>query len=458
MTADKSKILLVDDEENCLRSVKDVFDLEGLECFTANSGLKALDIFDRSDIDIVITDIRMPGMSGIELLNKIKERRPTTPVLMLTGYGSIEDAVKSIKMGAYNYILKPVNVNDLLADIRDIIAELELKGEEDSEVVLFSGLPAGKRIIGNSDRLYHVTELIQKVAKTDLSVLILGESGTGKELAAAAIHHSSDRTKGPFVRINCAALPETLLESELFGYEKGAFTDAKTTKKGKVELADGGTLFLDEIGDMAPAMQAKLLRVLEEREVDRLGSNSAKGKSVDIRVISATNQQLRNAVEHGTFRNDLYYRLNTVTVEMPALREIRDDLPLLANHFVKEYAARLRRAIPAISDEAMNTLLKYNWPGNVRELANAMRRAVALCDGGEIRNVDLPEHMIHCEPETKPAEIESDYLEPLTLAEVEKQHIIRVFENVNGNRSKASNLLGIHRDTLLRKLKQYGLN
>lgn len=456
MSTKKSKILLVDDEVNCLRSVKDVIDLEGFECLTANSGFAALEIFARNDIDIVVTDIRMPNMNGIELLKKIKERKPSTPVLMLTGYGSIEDAVNSIKLGAYNYILKPVNVADLLADIQDILSEIESRGDKETSLAFTDEIPEGKRILGQSEKLNNVNQLIQKIAKTDLSVLIQGESGTGKELAAMAIHYSSDRAKKPFISINCAALPETLLESELFGYEKGAFTDAKTTKKGKVELAHTGTLFLDEIGDMSTSMQAKLLRVLEVRELDRLGSN--RSRKIDIRLISATNQDLRAAMENGLFRSDLYYRLNTVNVEMPALREIHEDIPLLANYFIKEYATRLCRPIPLLCDQSKQILLNYDWPGNVRELANAIRRAVALCDGDEIRNPDLPEHLVSYEAGSVPSAIESDQDQFLPLAEVEKRHILKVLESVDGNRSKAANLLGIHRDTLLRKLKQYGLS
>ena len=451
----RSKILLVDDEINCLRAVRDVFDLEGFNCLTANSGMAAIELFDRNDIDIVVTDIRMPKMNGIELLKKIKERKPSTRVLMLTGYGSIEDAVESIKLGAYNYILKPVNVADLLADIHDILKEIEGEPDKESSAALIEELPEGKHLLGRSERLNTVTQLIQKIAKTDLSVLIQGESGTGKELAAMAIHYSSDRAKRPFISINCAALPETLLESELFGYEKGAFTDAKTSKKGKVELAHTGTLFLDEIGDMSHAMQAKLLRVLEARELDRLGSD--RKRKVDIRLLSATNQDLRSAMEQGHFRNDLYYRLNTVNIVMPALREMREDIPLLANSFIKEYAIRLGRPVPVINDESMDVLLKYNWPGNVRELGNSMRRAVALCDGGVIRNPDLPEHLVQYETSNTHFS-ESEMNKPLSLAEVEKRHILNVLEGVNGNRSKAANLLGIHRDTLLRKLKQYGLS
>ena len=455
MVNSRSRVLLVDDEINCLRSVKDVFDLEGIDCLTANSGTTALDIFDRNDIDIVVTDIRMPNMNGIDLLKKIKERKPLTHVLMLTGYGSIEDAVESIKLGAYNYVLKPINVADLLADVKDILNMIE-GGEDKTETTPgFHELPEGKQILGRSDRIKNVKQLIQKIAKTDLSVLIQGESGTGKELAAMAIHYSSDRAMNPFVSINCAALPETLLESELFGYEKGAFTDAKKTKKGKVELAHTGTLFLDEIGDMSAPMQAKLLRVLEARELDRLGSD--RSLKVDIRLLSATNRDLRAAMERGEFRSDLFYRLNTVNIVMPSLREIPDDILSLANYFIKEYATRLNRTIPKLTDESKDILTRYHWPGNVRELGNAMRRAVALCDGILIYKIDLPEHLVNFEISEVSLTRKDRDEELLPLVEIEKRHILKVLEKVNGNRSRAASLLGIHRDTLLRKLKQYGL-
>jgi DNA-binding NtrC family response regulator len=455
MTDKQSRILIVDDEENCLRAIKDVFDLEGIECLTANNAAKAIEYFDRYEIDIVITDVKMPGLTGIDLLKRVKKRRPSTYVLMLTGYGSIEDAVESIKLGAYQYIMKPVIMDDLLAQIKEIMTRLTAEANQSPLHEIAELLPSGKTILGKSLRLRNVAQLISKIANTDLPVLILGESGTGKELAATAIHFASDRVNKRFVAINCAAFPDTLLESELFGYEKGAFTDARVSKAGRVEEANGGTLFLDEIGDMKPTMQAKLLRVLEEQEFQRLGSNQS--KKVDIRIISATNQDLRQGLETGAFRVDLYFRLNAVSLAMPPLREIPEDIPLLANHFAQQFSSRFGRSSTQITDDALLALQKYHWPGNVRELANAIRRAVALCDGEQIRTYDLPPHISLSEP-LPPKEAFLIKEKSLLLSEVEREHILRILEIAEGNKSLAANMLGIHRDTLLRKLKKYGLN
>ncbi|MBN2357100.1 sigma-54-dependent Fis family transcriptional regulator [candidate division KSB1 bacterium] len=446
-------ILIVDDEENCLRALKDVFELENLECITTNSAVKALDLFTHNDIDIVITDVRMPVINGIDLLKKLKKVKPEVYVIMLTGYGSISDAVASIKLGAYEYIMKPVIMEDLLGHIKEIFAQLEIHSPFEPTMALKVPMPRGKVLLGNSVRIQNVGKLISKIANTDLPVLILGESGTGKELAANAIHYTSDRCKKPFVAINCAAFPDTLLESELFGYEKGAFTDAKTSKAGKIEEADGGTLFLDEIGDMKIAMQAKLLRVLEEREFQRLGSN--RSREIDIRLISATNRDLYQAIAEKTFRADLYYRLNAVTISMPPLREISEDIPLLAEHFAREFAGRFGRKVSGISTEALTALMKYNWPGNVRELANAIRRSIALSDGSEIREFDLPPHFSLQESEALTPHAEKS--KSLLLEDIEKEHILKVLDIAAGNKSEAAAILGIHRDTLLRKLKKYGV-
>ncbi len=452
MMEQKARILLVDDEENCLRALKDVFELEEIDCITANSGLKALDLFNHNDFDIVITDVRMPGITGIDILRQVKRLRPETFVIILTGHGSIHDAVASIKLGAYQYILKPVIMDDLLPLIKEILTRIEQESSASPLLNLKEPLPSGKTILGQSVRLQNVAKLISKIANTDLPVIILGESGTGKELAATAIHHSSDRAVKPFVAINCAAFPDTLLESELFGYEKGAFTDARNSKAGRIEEADGGTLFLDEIGDMKPAMQAKMLRVLEEHEFQRLGSN--KSRRVDIRLISATNRDLRQAIQEKAFRADLYYRLNAVSIAMPPLREIPEDIPLLASHFAREFAARFNRPPVQVEQEAMACLQSYTWPGNVRELANAIRRAVALSDGKTIRLFDLPPHINQesvVAEKTAPDNSKSNLLE-----DIEREHILKVLDLSGGNKSEAAQILGIHRDTLLRKLKKYG--
>ena len=453
MTENLPRILLIDDEENCLRVVSDVFTLEGIDCVTANNGQKGLEFFDRLDIDIVITDVRMPGITGIEILHEVKMRKPDTFVIMLTGYGSIDEAVQAMKLGAYQYILKPVIVEDLIEQIKEIIEKLDSVKNNSHLAHIADTIPDNKKILGSSLRIQNVAKLISKIAGTDLPVLILGESGTGKELAATAVHHASDRAQKKFIAINCAAFPDTLLESELFGYEKGAFTDARTSKPGKIEESHGGTLFLDEIGDMKPAMQAKLLRVLEEQEFQRLGSN--KSIKVDIRIISATNRDLKQAIEEGEFRADLFYRLNAVNIIMPSLRDISEDIPLLANNFAKQFANRLNRKVTQISKDAISVLQKYKWPGNVRELANAIRRAVALSDGPQINIYDLPPHIT--EDNQNINDVQPIKKKTLVLADIEREHILAVLEVAKGNKSLAANMLGIHRDTLLRKLKRYGI-
>jgi len=451
MVNEKTRILLVDDEENCLRALKDVFELEHIDCATASNGAKAIDIVTHNDIDIVITDVRMPGISGMDLLKQIKRIKPQVYVLMLTGHGSINDAVRSMKLGAFQYILKPVIMEDLLTQTKELLQKIDEQNVASPLQKLKTSLPTGKVIVGHSVRLQNVAKLISKIANTDLPVLILGESGTGKELAATALHYSSDRKDKPFVAINCAAFPDTLLESELFGYEKGAFTDARSSKAGKIEEADSGTLFLDEIGDMKPAMQAKLLRVLEEQQFQRLGSN--KYFKIDIRIISATNRDLRQAIEDGLFRADLYYRLNAVSLLMPTLREIPEDIPLLAGYFAKEFAQKFNRQVEGLSEDALVALQSYYWPGNVRELANAIRRSVALADGKQIQIFDLPPYIANAQFE-KP-EGKTGKPQKLLLADIEKEHILAVIDMVHGNKSEAAQILGIHRDTLLRKLKKY---
>jgi len=344
-------------------------------------------------------------------------------------------------------------MEDLLAQVKDLLRKIDQERTASPLQALKDNLPMGKVIIGQSVRLQNVAKLINKIASTDLPVLILGESGTGKELAATAIHYSSDRSDKPFIAINCAAFPDTLLESELFGFEKGAFTDARNSKAGKIEEADGGTLFLDEIGDMKPAMQAKLLRVLEEQQFQRLGSN--KYRQIDIRIISATNRDLNQAIQEGLFRTDLFYRLNAVSILMPTLREIPDDIPLLSNYFAKEFASKFDRKVEGLAEEAIEALKKYHWPGNIRELANAIRRSVALADGKQIQLFDLPPYIANGQYE--PLHGQPSKPQKLLLADIEKEHILSVMDMVQGNKSEAAQLLGIHRDTLLRKLKKYGL-
>jgi len=451
--SENPRILVVDDEENCLRALNDVFDLEGLACLTSNNAAKALDLINHNDIDIVIADVRMPVMSGLDLLKQIKKTKPDIHVIMLTGYGSITDAVASIKWGTHQYVMKPVITEDLLLMVKEILAKIDAKEQPQPAKVSKETVAAANKIVGNSIRIQNIVKLIDRIAGTDLPVIISGESGTGKELAARVIHAASGRAQKPFVYISCAATPDSLLEGELFGYEKGAFSDARSTKTGKLEEAEGGTLFIDEIGDMKPAMQGKLLRVLEEGEYQRLGSN--KPRKLQVRLLSTTNRDLRQAMIEKTFRIDLYHHLNGVTITMPPLREIAADIPILADFFIKQSASRFGRKANRISTEALAALTKYQWPGNSRELANAIQRAVALSDGQEVQIYDLPPHF--AQQEIGDLVIEQEPAKSLLLEDIERDHILQVLELTSGNKSEAAQVLGIHRDTLLRKLKKYGV-
>ncbi|MBD3375237.1 response regulator [candidate division KSB1 bacterium] len=454
MHDDRIRVLIVDDEENCLRAIKDIFDIENVPCITAQNVNTALNILEHHEIDIVLTDVKMPGESGMELLYHIKQHSPHIYVILMTGYGSIHDAVKAMKLGAYQYVMKPIIIQDLMQQIKEIFQKIDGPTPETPFDSIAESLPQGKILLGKSDRIRNVAKLISKIANTDLPVLILGESGTGKELAATAIHYASNRADHSIVALNCAAFPESLLESELFGYAKGAFTDARTPKTGKFDQAHGGTLFLDEIGDMRPTMQVKLLRVLEEKEFQPLGSNAP--RNIDFRLISATNKDLSEALKSGEFRNDLYYRLNAVTITMPPLREIPEDIPVLSSHFAKNFEQRIGKKKVQIHEKVMQVLMAYSWPGNVRELANCIRRAVALCDGNEIRLADLPSHITSTQVEEQPEQVQAETT--LLLADMEKNHILQVLEMADNNKSLAANMLGIHRDTLLRKLKKFGIS
>ncbi len=445
MTAVAPRILLVDDEANFRKTVVDLLKLEGYEVFTAPSGADALAILEDVTVDIVITDVRMPRMSGVELLQRLRHAHPDVDVIVLTGYGSIHDAVRTIKMGAYNYVMKPVNFEELARDVRDIL-RMRNRLPEGS----IASDSAADSIVGSSPPIRHVRHLIDRFAASELPVLIEGESGTGKELVANAIHARSPRAENPFVRINCAALPEPLTESELFGYERGAFTGATQQKKGKIELASGGTLFLDEIAEMPLGTQAKLLRAIEQQEIERLGGTEV--IKVDVRLIAATNQNLRELVQRGEFRKDLYYRINAVSIKTPPLRSMPEDIPRLANYFLDKHCAEVGKPVPRLGREVMQILLSHPWPGNVRELANVIRRAAILCDGGELNPGHLPAEL--AEP---PAEVAEDDARTLSLDELERRHIARVLRLTAGNKNAAARLLNIHRDTLYRKIRKYNL-
>ncbi|GBD94400.1 transcriptional regulatory protein ZraR [bacterium BMS3Abin05] len=452
MSHKNSKILIVDDEANLLKTLKDSLSLEGYHVLTASNGRNALQILSMLPINVVLTDMKMPGMSGFQLLKQIKQKWPDVHVIVMTGYGSIQAAVESIQQGASNYILKPIHVNDLIRNLSELIQKSAKRSP-----VKIDGQSVFRAkdiiIVGSSPKLKHVFEMIRKVASTDLPVLILGESGTGKELVASALHNLSNRSENAFVKLNCAALPENLLESELFGYEAGAFTDARKPKAGKLELAQNGTLFLDEIGDMPFSMQAKLLRVLEYGEFERLGGTQT--KKSDFRVTAATNQDLYRNIGAGKFREDLFYRLNAITLELPPLREIGEDIPKFLQYFLRDYCQRYHLPIPKISGAALEILRNYRWPGNIREFKNVIQRAVVLSNGNQILPSDLPHHLVETQ---SPSGTDAEFTHRIpSLEELEREHIRRILEITHGNKNRTASILHIHRDTLYRKLKKYRL-
>ncbi|GBC80960.1 Transcriptional regulatory protein ZraR [bacterium HR10] len=447
MTVSKSaiRILIVDDEAIVRESLGNWLREEGYTVDVAGSGKETLQKLAESSYDIFLIDIKMPGMDGLQLQRRIREIAPEASIIIMTAYASVETAVEAMKQGAYDYIVKPFDPDQLEHIIRNaverkrLVAENVRLRERIQEMALFH------EIVGQSAAIQRVLEQIRLVAMSDTTVLIRGESGTGKELVARAIHANSPRRYMPIVIVNCGALAEGVIESELFGHEKGAFTGAHYRRKGKFELADGGTLFLDEIGDISLKTQVDLLRVLEEKKIFRVGGNTP--IPVDFRLIAATNKDLEALVAEGRFREDLYYRLNVFSITIPPLRERREDIPLLAEHFLKKFAQSMNKPILGISPEALALLERYDWPGNVRELQNAIERAVLVCRGREIRPEDLP------------LQVNEARGQPVgkTLAEVERQHIQRILQETRWNISQAARLLGIDRVTLYNKIRKYQL-
>lgn len=441
------KVLVVDDEAIVRESLRDWLSDVGHHVLTAENGSQALEIIEKQKPGIVIADLVMPGMDGIELLKRAKGISPGIEVIIITAYGSIPTAITAMKEGAYDYIEKPFCPEKAELLIERVV---EYKGLVEENISLHQKLDERyqfEKIIAKSPKMQQVIEVIKVVAKSNATVLITGESGTGKELVARAIHSQSYRKDKPFVAVSCAALPESLLESELFGHEKGAFTGAHVQRRGKFEVANRGTLFLDEIGEMSANIQVHLLRVLEEKEFTRVGGNEL--VKVDVRVISATNRDMKVAITGGKFREDLYYRLNVVTIQLPPLRERQEDIPLLARHFLKKFATENQKEISDFSSGAMDFLLRYEWPGNVRELENAIERAVILAKGSLIEVVDLPQEsllLVHSVPLER------------SLREIEREHIVDVLNATGGNCSEAARILGISRMTLYNKIKLYKLN
>ncbi len=421
-----------------------------------DDGSKAVERIQEGPFDLVLMDVRMAVMSGIEALKKIKQYNPAIPILIMTAYSSVESAVDALKSGADDYLTKPLDFDALKITMERALEHTDLKEENKAlKEKLHSGFQL-KNIVGKSRAMKDLIEMVAMIAPSEATVLIIGDSGTGKELIAKSIHYNSDRRDGPLVIVNCAALTETLLESELFGHEKGAFTGADRRREGRFMRADRGTIFLDEIGEMSPIMQAKLLRVIQEREIERVGSS--KTIKVDVRIIAATNRDLQKDVSSGKFREDLFYRLNVVTLRVPSLRERLDDIPLLTQHFLKKYAAKNRKAVKAFTPLAMDMFLKYDWPGNVRELENAVERAVILLPGDYITEKELPLNITQSYPRDDLFRDNSTLVpEDLSLEEIEKSAILATLEATAGNKSETARKLGINRRTLYMKLKKFGV-
>jgi len=442
-------VLVVDDDQSVIESFKVA--LDNYNVLATNSGEIALDKIKKEDINVVLLDILMPGMDGMDVLRKIKELDKNIDVIMVTAIKTVKTAIEAMKLGAYDYITKPFDVDELLESIRKaierqgLLREVEYLKSELSPPFMFDD------IVGSDENMKKVYDMITDVAKGDTTVLINGESGTGKELVARSIHFHSPRKDRPFVTVDCASIPENLLESELFGHERGAFTDATTQKLGRFELANTGTLFLDEISNMDMAMQGKILRAIQEREIQRLGSQ--KTIKIDIRIISATNIDLKKAVKENAFREDLYYRLNVIPLSLPPLRERKSDIPMLANYFLQMYSKMFNKDIQDISKQAMNYLIDYNWPGNVRELQNITERLVTLGKEKIISHKRLPlDILISEEKGIKPKKLFKG-----AVHQFETQYILGVLEKTNWNQTNAAKLLNIHRNTLIWKINLLGL-
>ena len=445
-------ILVVDDDRNVCRVLKDLLERAGFEVLTAPDVDAAVPILKQQDLDLIVTDLKMPGKSGMDLLSLCHEARPAVPVIMMTAYADVEAAVTAMKKGAYDFITKPFDENELLNVAKKAFGESK-KNKELLSSYFDEASPFITEIIGKTPVIQQVLRMAQKIARTDSTVLITGETGVGKELIARAIHSASQRKSHPFVKVNCAAIPDTLLESELFGHEKGAFTGAVTNKPGRFEIAHQGTLFLDEIGEIPLHLQTKLLSVLQDKSFERLGG--VKTMKVDVRIITATNQDLSSAVQSGTFRSDLFYRLNVVPIHVPPLRERKDDLIPLLNYLLDKFASKYGKKIGAISPEVMATFINYDWPGNIRELENVMERMVVMSETDSLSLDQVPPE-IRGVVSTTEASTLKEKIE--TLSQVtEKQMIIDALNKTHQNRTQAAKLLGISRRTLQNKIKEYGL-
>ena len=447
------RILVVDDEPAMCQLVSDALVIQNLEPVTANSADQAMEIVRSQDLDVVLTDVKMPGRTGLELCGELTDLRPELPVIVMTAFGNMETAIDALRNGAFDFVTKPFEMDLLAAAVRRAINHRQLTQQVRMlREKLASETSQFGHLIGQSTPMTELFDLLARIADTHSTILIHGESGTGKELVARCLHDRSSRRDEPFVAINCAAVPESLLESEIFGHTKGAFTGADSEKPGLFQRADGGTLFLDEIGEMPLAMQAKLLRVLEDSRVRPVGGNQE--IPVNTRVICATNRDLKKEVECGQFRQDLFFRLNVIPVEVPPLRIRGSDILLLAQHFLEHYSKQIDRPIKSIAPAAADRMLKYRWPGNVRELRNVVERAVALTRMNQLTLEDLPESIREFKPDKMVLSVE-DPAQLLPMAEIERQYIEKVLRATGGNKTLSAKLLGFDRTTLYRKIEQF---
>jgi len=442
------RILIVDDEKPQREQLSGFLKKQSFSVTTAESGFEAISLCQHKSFELALIDLKMPGMDGIELLKKLKESNPEIQVIMMTAYGSVKTAVEAMKLGAYHYVKKPINLDELKLNINKALDNHHLLMENKYLKEQLEEKYKDVQIIGNSKAIKEVLSTASRVAKTKSTILLRGESGTGKELVARAIHALSDRADQRFIPVSCAALPETLFESELFGHERGAFTGAIKKREGRFELADGGTLFLDEVGDIPLETQVKLLRVIELQEFERLGGKET--LKVDVRIISATNQDLEKKIKERSFREDLYYRLNVISILIPPLRERKEDILLLVDHFIKKANQKCGRSIRGITPEVKDIILNYDWPGNVRELENVIERGVVLSRTDVIDKNDLPYFGLIKARETSPSV-------NLSLKDMEKNHILNTLKLTGWNLIKSAEILGIHRNTLRLKLREYGI-
>jgi len=452
------RILVVDDEGRNREFLRELLEVEGFDVETAKDGQEAIEILENMDFDLVLTDLKMPRADGLSVLEGLRRINPQTVAIVFTGYGSIDTAVKAVKLGAYDYITKPLKIEEIMLVIQRALEHRKLTLENEMLRRQLKRKYKFDNIIGDSESMEEVFRLVEKIANTDSTVLIYGESGTGKELIARAIHFNSDRRERPLIPVNCGAIPEDLLESELFGHEQGAFTGATRTRIGRFELGNGGTIFLDEIGDMSPALQVKVLRVLQEHEFERVGG--MKTIKVDIRVIAATNKDLEKNVAEGKFREDLFYRLNVIPIQLPPLRERRSDIPLLVNHFVEMYNEKNKHNISGVTPEAMDLLMNYDWPGNVRELENMIERIVILKGEGTTEPGDLSEKVLTSNSRSVHPRIqipENGISFNTAVTEFERELILQALNRTNWVKNKAAKLLNLNRTTLVEKMKKINL-